>query len=302
MLFQRSQNAHTTTPVVTRPSFAIAPDLSRVCSLTNIDEKEVKSFLAVRPVHTVVMTSFITDNGMESELNRGKFFGYRNPAGQLEGVALIGHSTLVEARTEEALKALAFVARFSETPIHLIMSAGDAATSFWNHLHGAAKKPSVVCTELLFEVGFPFPVRKCKYELRVARSEELEAIAIAQAQVAELECGVNPMERDRQGFLSRVLRRIEQGRIFVVFNGDQLVFKADVIAETDTTAYLEGVYVSPSMRGKGVGSECLSRVCLELLGRVQTVCLLSNVKFEAAHRSFMKAGMRPTDTCTTMFV
>lgn len=301
MLFQRSQKAHTTPAVATRPLFAVAPDLSRVCRLTNADEKEVKSFLAIRPVHTVVMTSFITDNGMVSELNRGEFYGFRGRSGKLEGVALIGHSTLVEARTDEALKALAFTARSSKTPIHLIMSSGTAAHSFWNYF-GSKEEPAMVCTELLFEVGFPFPVQKCDYELRHARVEELDVVAIAQAEVAEIECGSNPMDRDCEGFLNRVSRRIEQNRVFVVFDGDRLVFKADIIAETEAVAYLEGVYVAPEYRGRGIASQCLSKLCLELLGRVQNVCLLSNIDFKSAHRTFTRAGMRNTDACTTLFV
>ena len=301
MLFQRSQKVHTTTPAVTRSPFSAAPDLSRVCRLTNEDEKETKSFLAVRPVHTVVMTSFITDNGLVSELNRGEFYGFRGRNGNLEGVALIGHSTLVEARTDEALKALAFTARSSRTPIHIIMSSGRAAYSFWNYV-GSQKEPAMVCTELLFEVGFPFPVQKCEYELRPARREELEVVAAAQAEVAEIECGSNPMVRDREGFLKRVSRRIGQNRVFVVFDDDRLVFKADIIAETEAVAYLEGVYVAPDYRGRGIASQCLSRLCLELLGRVQNVCLLSNIDFKSAHRSFARAGMRNTDACTTLFV
>lgn len=301
MLFQSSQKAHTTPAVAPRPTFELAPDLSRVCRLTNDDEKEVKSFLAVRPVHTVVMTSFITDNGMVSELNRGEFYGFRGHNGNLEGVALIGHSTLVEARTDEAQKALAVTARSSTTPIHLIMSSSTAAHSFWNYL-GSKKEPAMVCTELLFEAGFPFPVQKCEYVLRPASIDELEVVAIAQAEVAEIECGSNPMIRDREGFLKRVLRRIEQNRVFVVFDGDQLVFKADIIAETEAVAYLEGIYVAPEYRGRGIASRCLSNLCLQLLGRVQNVCLLSNVDFKSAHRSFARAGMRNTDACTTLFV
>lgn len=284
------------------PSITVVPDLSQVCELRNEHEAEVLAFLEIRPVHTVVMTSFIRDNGIESELNRGKFYGYRNRGGELQGVALIGHSTLVEARSEDALKALAFKARSSSTPIHLIMSGGDVASSFWNYLYGPTKTPSLVCTELLFEVGFPFPVQHCKHDLRLAQPEELEQVAIAQAEVAELECGVNPMQKDRKGFLLRVIRRIEQDRVFVVFDGDKLVFKADVIAETDNVAYLEGVYVAPEYRGQGIGSNLLANVCLRLLDRVQSVCLLSNVEFKGAHRCFARAGMRNTDACTTLFV
>jgi len=278
------------------------PAMNRVCDLRREHTNEVLSFLAKRPVHTVVMASFIQDNGLESELNRGKFFGYRSEEGDLEGVALIGHSTLVEARTEEALKALAFTARSAATPIHLIMSGGDVATSFWNYLYGTAKEPSMVCTELLFEVGYPFPVSGMEYDLRPARVEELDVVANAQAEVCEMEQGISPLDRDREGFLRRTLRRIEQKRVFVVFDGDELVFKADVIAETGSVAYLEGIYVGPAFRGKGTASKCLSGVCLELLSRVQNVCLLSNVEFKAAHRSFLRAGMRNTDACTTLFV
>ncbi len=280
----------------------VTPDLSRVSQLREHNAIEVLAFLAIRPVHTVVMTSFIRDNGIESELNRGRFYGYRNEGGKLEGVALIGHSTLVEARSEDALKALAFAARTADTPIHLIMSAGDVANSFWNYLHGFARAPRLTCTELLFEVGFPFPVQKCDHDVRLARMEELEAVAAAQAEIAELECGVNPMLRDREGFLRRVARRIEQERVYVVFENDKLVFKADVIAETDEVAYLEGIYVAPDKRGSGIGPKCLSRVSLELLSRVRNICLLSNVDFSSAHRSFERAGFHNTDACTTLFV
>lgn len=86
----------------------VAPDLSRRRELTNINKTETIAFLALRPVHTVVMTSFIRDNGIENSLNQGKFFGYRNEQRELEGVAPIGHTTLVEAQIDAALKALAF--------------------------------------------------------------------------------------------------------------------------------------------------------------------------------------------------
>lgn len=281
---------------------AIAPDLSRVSHLTEDDRTEILRFLDQRPVHTVAMTSFVLDNGVQSELNRGEFYGFRNSDGKLEGVALIGHTTLVEARTQEALTALAITAKKSKTPIHLIMSSGNDAHSFWNQLTDYRREPSAAFTELLFEVGFPFPVQRCDFELRMARKEEVLAIAEAHAEVAEIETGRNPMLRDRDGFISRVQRRIEQDRIFVVFDGDKLIFKADVISETGKTAYLEGIYVAPEYRGKGIGAGLLSNVCLRLLNRVENVCLLSNVEFKNAHRCFNKAGMRNTDACTTLFV
>ena len=301
MLSQRTQQTYAPLTAITR-SMIVAPDLSRVQRLTESDRQEVLSFLSVRPVHTVAMKSFIIDNGIESKMNRGNFLGYRNASGDLEGVALIGHSTLIEARTDDAMQAFAIVARHSETPIHLIMSDGQAVETFWNYFSTSSNRPRLTCVEELFELSFPFLVKECGWEVRFATLNELEAVAEAQADVALLESGVDPMIKDRDGFLKRVARRIEQGRVYVVVDNGRLLFKADVVALTDDTAYLEGVYVHPDRRGEGIGSECLAEVGLRLLSKVQNVCLLSNVEFRNAHKSFLKAGFRNTDRCTTLFM
>lgn len=285
-----------------QPIVETVPDMSRLCSLGENVRQEVLDFLSIRPVHTVVMASFINDNGLESELNRGQFFGYRNLAGELEGVALIGHSTLVEARSDEAFAAFATAARTSDTPIHMIMSHGKNAERFWSHYSNGLSKPRLTCVEALFEVSYPMLVQRSNQELRTATADELLPVAEAQAEIAFMECGVDPMVRDREGFLKRVLRRIEQGRVFVVFEGDKLVFKADIIAETDDVAYLEGIYVAPEHRGKGIGPACLNALAIDLLDRVENVCMLSNVDFEGAHKSYFKAGFARTGECTTLFV
>lgn len=270
--------------------------------LSEFDRAEVLEFISIRPVHTVVMSGLIQDNGIESPDNRGKFYGYRNKKGELEGVSLIGHTTLIESRSAAALNAFAHIARESETPIHILMSDGLTTESFWKLYAGHSQTPRLVCTELLFELSFPFQVQSCQWDVRLAKAEELEQIAEAHAAVAFIESGIDPMVKDREGFLKRCLTRIEKGRTFVVFENGKLVFKADIVAETSDVIYLEGVYVSPDFRGQGVGSSCLAALSLELLDRVEHICLLSNVEFKNAHKSFAKAGYRNTDSTQTIFV
>lgn len=293
------KTAHAAAPTRT---MGIVPDLSRVFNIDESLRTETLAFLAERPVHTVVMTSFIHDNGFDTELNRGTFYGYRNEAGRLEGVALIGHSTLFEARTEMAIEALAFTARTSERPIHLIMSSGDAAERFWDHYNTTAAAPRLRCEEVLFEAAFPLAVQNCEWDVRTADKADLVELAEAQAEVAFIECGVDPMARDREGFLKRVLRRIEMGRVFSVKIDGKLAFKADIIAETPEAIYLEGIWVAPEFRGQGMGSECLSELTVKLLNRAEHICMLSNVEFAGAHKSFQKAGYRAADRCVTLFV
>ncbi len=280
----------------------VAPKMNTTVRLSAANEREVLAFLTIRPVHTVVMTSFIQDNGMENADNRGLFYGYRNAEGTLEGVALIGHTTLIEARSEKSLMAFAHVARQSATPIHIMMSDGKTIETFWNLYREDNRAPRLVCTELLFELSFPFPIQNCEWNVRLANADELEQIAVAHDEVAFIESGSSPMLKDREGFLKRCLKRIEQKRTFVVFDDGKLVFKADIVAETSEVMYLEGIYVAPEYRGKDIGSSCLSNLSQQLMRRVDNVCLLSNVEFKGAHRSFVKAGFKNTDCCQTIFV
>ncbi|MEP6945178.1 MAG: GNAT family N-acetyltransferase [Acidobacteriota bacterium] len=247
------------------------------------------------------MASFINDNGFDTKLNRGVFYGHRGPGNLIDGIALIGHSTLIEARSDDAVRAFAITARSSATPIHLVMSAGEGIDGFWRSFRGNAV-PRLRCEELLFEASFPFPVRKCEWNVCPADMTQLVQIAEAQAEIAFAECGIDPMVRDRDGFLKRVARRIEQGRVFSVYQDGILIFKADIIAESDEVAYLEGIYVDPRHRGKGIGPACLSQLTVILLGRVSNVCMLSNVDFTGAHRSFARAGFVASDKWVTFFV
>lgn len=300
MLVQKTNRQSVSVRRIDRDWSALTPSRGSLVKLGEVNLDEVTQFLNLRPVHTVVMSGFIRDNGIESELNRGRFFGYRNARGVLEGVALIGHSTLVEARTHDALKALAAAARTSETPIHLVMSHGSDAETFWYFLTGGVRQPRLVLEEELFEISFPFAVQRSGEKLRKAEMSELEQVAAIQAELAFMETGTDPMQTDREGFLTRVARRIEQGRVFVVVKNGSVAFKADLIAETDRAAYLEGIYVAPEFRGQGLGSKCLAEVVLELLNTVERVCLLSNIEFASAHRAYRKAGFKNTDRCTTL--
>lgn len=183
-----------------------------------------------------------------------------------------------------------------------MMSDGETIESFWQSFAGDFQKPRLACTELLFELQFPFLAPDSKWDVRLAEASELEQIAEAHDFVAFNESGVSPLAKDREGFLKRCLKRIEKKRTFVAFDDGKLVFKADIAAETSDVVYLEGIYVAPEYRGKNVGSECLAKLSLALLNRAQHICLLSNVDFAGAHRSFLRAGFKNTERCQTIFV
>src|SRR5437762_9369068 len=107
--------------------------------LANDHQAEVLEFLAQRPIHTVAMMSLIHDNGLVSPLNRGTFYGCHDLNGGLEGVALVGHATLMETVSDRALAALAQVAQQC-TNTHMIMGEQQRVADFWGHYSASGRE------------------------------------------------------------------------------------------------------------------------------------------------------------------
>src|SRR5205085_11461478 len=126
------------------------------------------------------------------------FYGCRDAEGRLVGVALIGHATLVETESDEALAAFAHIARGCPRT-HVMMGERDRIERFWQHYAQDGRSPRLVCRELLMEQRWPVRVRDAVPGLRLATPEDLDQVATVQAQMAFAESGVNPLEADPEG-------------------------------------------------------------------------------------------------------
>lgn len=235
-------------------------------------EEEILSALSVPTLTNIVMAGFIRDNGLISAQNRGSFYVCRNQADKLEGVALIGHSILFDAFSEGAIEGFASVARSGPSP-HLLMGEHNSVQRFWSYYADRGQSPRHVCPVLFLRRSEQFQPRQDIPELRLARPEDLEPIVRAQAAMVIETSGVNPLRKDPIGFRQRYLRRIDRNRVWVLMNKRQLIFKLDVITETPDATYIEGVYVSPEERGKGLGQSCLAEVGRKLLERAKAIHL-----------------------------
>jgi ribosomal protein S18 acetylase RimI-like enzyme len=273
------------------PSTKVSTNSLAAFQLTGEHEQEALAFLAERPLHTAIMAGFIRDHGLVSPLNRGDFYGCRDHLGRLRGIALIGHATLVEARVDAALVALARVAQKVPTT-RMMLGEQEEIDQFWNYYAENGESPRLLLRELLFEQRWPVEVREPVEGLRRATTADLKLVVPAHAQLAFEESRVNPLENDPMGFRTRCERRIQQGRTWVLVEGGRLIFKADVVAETPEATYIEGVYVSPDERGKGYGSRCISQLSHILLERTASICLLVNEQNRRAQAMYKKVGYK----------
>jgi predicted GNAT family acetyltransferase len=270
-------------------------------ALNNKDRDEVLAFLSVRPIHTVCMASYIRDNNIVSPLNRGFFYGCRNEAGQLKGVALIGHATLLETKSDDALQAFAALRHEYENS-YLIRGEHQMIAGFWRHYAQLGHKFRLARRELLYEQHTMPAVGDSGPELQPATIDDLEQTMTINAEMILSECGIDPRKKDPVGFRQRLARRIQQGRVWLWMKDGQLIFKADVFAETPDMIYVEGVYVDPSRRGQGHGVHCMSQLTRILLRRSESICLLINQRQEGLAAFYERAGYQMRGTYDTIYL
>ena len=270
--------------------------------LTAKDETQVLQFLSERALHNAVMMGLIMDHGLESKFNRGTFYGCCDAAaGKLVGVALIGHGVYIDARRDEALRQFVKLAQ-SFSRAHMLLGEQEMIERFWQlyALEGQAKRR--LCREVLLELTEPSSPSDEVADLRLARLSDLPLVVPVHAAMALEESGVNPLTVDPDGFRERYRRRIEKQRTWVLVEQGELLFKADIISDTGQVVYLEGVYVHPDRRGKGLGSKCLMQLTRTLLNRSKSVSVLVNQERRSAQTFYEKLGFVSRGLYDTIFL
>ena len=288
-------------PISNLTSTATIAGASRVSPLTPNREAEALAFLAERPAHTFGMAGWIRENGILSPHNRGTFFASRNEMGQLDGIAMIGHNTMFEARSDGALKGFAKIA-LSCPNVFRVLGEWDKVERFTEFLTNHGRTVRLECREHLFEKRWPVEILDPVPGLRLATPSDLDLIAPVHAQMAFEDSGVNPLEVDPVGFRQRCARRIHKGKTWVWLQDGRLVFKADLVSDTPEVIYLEGIWVNPADRGKGYGQRCLSQLVREFLNRAPSVILLVNKDFERALNFYQKAGFKLVAYYDTVYI
>ncbi|MDQ2856273.1 MAG: GNAT family N-acetyltransferase [Acidobacteriota bacterium] len=263
----------------------------RIHAFSDGHQDEVLAFLAQRPIHTVFMSGLIRDNGLVSAANRGTLYGCRDRWERLTGVALIGPKTVIEARDEAALEVFASLIPSNLTS-HLVRGEQKQIEYILGKYAADGRTPRQVSREFLLEQKAPAPGVAGEPQLRLAYREDLESVLLINAALAFEESGVNPLLQDGQGMLNRTARRVDQGRVWVLVQDGQMIFKADIISETPQTLFIEGVYVQPEERRQGYGLRCMTQLAHNLLSRVQSICLVVNEDNERARAFYQKAGFQ----------
>jgi uncharacterized protein len=127
--------------------------------------------------------------------------------------------------------------------------------------------------------------------LRDARLGDLDVLVPACAAAHLEEIGIDPLQRDADGFRRRTRQQIEERRSWVWLEDGVILFKAEASAWTPTAVQLQQVWVDPQARGRGNARRALSDLCRLLLERVPIVCLFVRPENTPALRLYDSIGM-----------
>jgi hypothetical protein len=143
--------------------------------------------------------------------------------------------------------------------------------------------------------------------VRVARLTDFDALLPAAVHMFIGEVGYDPLEHGRAGYEERLRRLIRLGRSYVQFGVvdgvRQVVFKTEAGVVGGGVAELQGVWVHPSLRGRGFGRSGVAAVAdLVQGGLAPTISLYVNDYNERAVRTYEAVGFERVGTFATIMV
>jgi predicted GNAT family acetyltransferase len=138
--------------------------------------------------------------------------------------------------------------------------------------------------------------------VRRVRPEDLPRFLPAAVSMFTEELGVSPIGPDAgRGYRARVAELIDAGRAFARFDADgEVEFKAEVGVLGRATAQLQGVWVRPDLRRRGVATAAMTAVLGHALELAPSVSLYVNDYNVAGRRLYDRLGLRQVATLTTV--
>jgi uncharacterized protein len=116
------------------------------------------------------------------------------------------------------------------------------------------------------------------------------------------EIGVSPLAGDGGAlYRGRVRELVEQGRAFARIEDGVVLFKAEIGAATHEVCQVQGVWVHPSLRGRGLsvtGTAAVVALAREHIA--PAVSLYVNDYNTAARRAYVRVGFRQVGTFTSV--
>ncbi|MET9295882.1 GNAT family N-acetyltransferase [Streptomyces sp. NPDC003077] len=262
-----------------------------------LDPGELDEALAVLdrdPVANAFVSARVRVAGLDPWRLGGEMWGWY-AGGRLESLCYAGANLVPVCAGPEAVRGFAERARRQGRRCSSIVGPAEATAGLWALLEphwGPAREvrahqPLMVATEPSAEID-PDPY------VRRVRKHEMDLIMPACVAMFTEEVGISPLAGDG-GLLyqARVAELVGSGRSFARVENGKVVFKAEIGAATERACQIQGVWVAPEFRGKGLSETGMAAVLRYALADVAPIASLYVNDFNTAARAaYRRVGFR----------
>jgi predicted GNAT family acetyltransferase len=140
------------------------------------------------------------------------------------------------------------------------------------------------------------------HDVRYSNLSDLENLVPACIAMFTEEVGISPtINGGGNAYRNRISELVSSRRSFVKYLGSELVFKAEIGTVGAGVAQIQGVWVKPEYRGKGISVSAMAAVVKLVLADVApVVSLYVNDYNEVALRTYRSVGFEQVDTFATV--
>ncbi|MFJ3905926.1 GNAT family N-acetyltransferase [Streptomyces sp. NPDC090025] len=213
------------------------------------------------PVENAFVTARVQLAGLDPWRLGGEMWGwYRD--GHLTSLCYSGANLVPICATPEAVRGFADRARRIGRRCSSIVGPAEPTAQLWRLLEpswGPAR--DVRAHQPLMVTDRPAAAVTAHPGVRRVRKDEMEVIMPACVAMFTEEVGVSPLAGDG-GLLyqARVAELVGSGRAFALIEDGKVLFKAEIGAATRLACQIQGVWVAPEHRGRGLSETGMAAV------------------------------------------
>jgi uncharacterized protein len=254
------------------------------------DLPAVTDVLTRDPVTDVFVASRVEAVGLDPARLGGEMWGFAVD-GYLESLCHAGANMVPVQAGPEAVRAFAERARRQGRRCASIVGERDAVAGMWAELAPAwGPAREVRDPQPLMSIAGP-PAVPPDPEVRRVRPHELDILVPACVAMFTEEVGISPLGADGgASYRSRIAELVGTGRAFARIQDGRVIFKAELGSVSSAACQVQGVWVPPDLRGRGLAAPGMAAVAELAREAAPVVSLYVNDFNHAARATYRRVG------------
>ncbi len=278
---------------------------SPVQTLSSHDRDEALELCARDVAANVFVAARILESGMDSRV--GSLMGHRAADGRLDSACWTSANVVPVALDDETRPAFAERLRRWRPRCASLLGPQEQVMPLWELLAPMWGQPRTVrddqplmgTTTPPSRLGVPLDPR-----VRPARRDEVDLVLPASVHMFTAEIGYPPYTGSARHYRAVLQGLIDHGQTYVIVEDGRVVFKADVGSVALGCAQIQGVWLSPELRGQGLSVPAMAAVVEQVMADHGTayVTLYVNGFNAPARATYRRIGMEDLGTFSTILL